>query len=203
MGKNILITGGTGLIGNKLFDVLEKEGYNVAVLSRNPDKTKLRAFYANYEKNEIDNEAILFTDIVINLAGENISRGRWTNKQKEKIVNSRVKSVEFLLNNFKKSNKKLDSFISASAIGYYGSYTSDTIFTEEMEAGNDFLAKTVELWEQAVDKFKAVAERVVKLRIGVVLAKEGGAFPKLLKTNVNINFISKHKIFQTLIKRNQ
>jgi uncharacterized protein (TIGR01777 family) len=182
MTKKILITGGSGLIGEKLTELLVQNNYTVAHLTRNPEKSKIKAFRWNPYKNEIDPEAITFADIIVHLAGENISNGRWTHDQKMNIIKSRVSTTKLLFNTIKERNKKLEAFISASAIGFYGSYTSETIFHEALPAGIDFLAETVNLWEDAVSEFETLNIRTVKIRIGVVLSNNGGALPKLIKT---------------------
>lgn len=178
--KNVLITGGSGLLGQAITSFLEEANYQVAILSRNPESQNKKAFYWDYEKNEMDEQAIDFADIIIHLAGENISKGRWTQKQKMKIVDSRVKTTEILFKVLLKKQKKLSAFISASAIGYYGSNTTESIFIEEDHAGNDFLAQTVVKWEQSVQKIASLGIPSSILRIGVVMSNNGGALPKMM-----------------------
>jgi uncharacterized protein (TIGR01777 family) len=183
MAKNILITGGTGLVGRRLTELLRNSNYTIAHLSRNPEKnSSIRSYRWDYSRNEIDQEAIKFADVIIHLAGENISRKKWTNDQKKKIVDSRVKTSELLFDEVKRQNKTLDAFISASAIGFYGTYTSETVFDENFPAGNDFLAETVKRWEDSVSRFEDLNIRTVKLRTGIVLSKKGGALPKMANT---------------------
>ncbi len=181
MGKNILISGGSGLVGHAVAEVFNKHGHNIAILSRNRKQKDFRSFYWNVETMEIDEKAIEYADVIIHLAGENISTKTWTVKQKEKIVSSRTQSTQLLFNTVKKKNKKLDAFISASAIGYYGTFTSDTLFIETDGPGNDFLAKTVQQWENSVEQFSALDIPIAKLRIGVVMSEKGGAMVKMLK----------------------
>ncbi len=181
MSKNVLITGGTGLIGSELSKSLLNNKYNVAILSRRKKANDIKSYYWNYENNILDEKAIEFADIIIHLAGENISSKRWSDKQKQKINDSRIETTNLLFRKIKNSKKKPQTFISASAIGYYGTYTSDEIFTENSKAGNDFLAKTVVRWEDSVDKIESLGLRVVKLRTGVVFSKNGGALPKMIK----------------------
>jgi len=182
MGKNILIAGGSGLTGNQIRKAFEKKGHTVAVLTREPNSKLYKTFYWNLDMKEIDEEAIPFADIIINLSGENISEGRWTLKRKEKIINSRVLTTNFLFDKINESKSKPDKYISASAIGYYGTFTSETIFTEDMPSGEDFLAVTCKLWEDSVKNIELLNIPTVILRMGVVLAREGGAFPKIMKT---------------------
>ncbi|MBT4970783.1 MAG: TIGR01777 family protein, partial [Bacteroidetes bacterium] len=118
---------------------------------------------------------------IIHLAGENIAGKRWTKKQKKSIIDSRVKTSELLFSAIKDAKKKPDRIISASAIGYYGTKTTQHIYTEEDEAGSDFLADCVVQWEKSVDQFQELGIQVFKFRIGVVLSNQGGALQKMLK----------------------
>lgn len=181
MKKNILISGGSGLVGQEIATLFQKNGHEVAILSRNPKNQKMRSFYWNVEKGDIDEQAITFADVIIHLAGENISSKSWTPKQKENIISSRTQSTQLLFDTVKKKSKKLDAFLSASAIGYYGTFTSDKIFTEEDAAGDDFLAATVKLWEASVQQFTLLNIPTALLRIGVVMSEKGGAMVKMLK----------------------
>ncbi|MBN1251144.1 MAG: TIGR01777 family oxidoreductase [Bacteroidales bacterium] len=181
MDKNILIAGGTGLVGTELSKLLTQKGYNVAVLSRNKNFKVYKSFYWNYEQGILDVEAIEFADVIINLTGENISNKRWTKKQKEIIIDSRIKTTNLIFEKTKSAKNKPITYISASAIGYYGTFTSEKIFTEEDKAGNDFLAKTGISWEKSADQFNLLNIRTLKLRIGVVFSKNGGALPKIIK----------------------
>jgi uncharacterized protein (TIGR01777 family) len=181
MAKNILISGGTGLVGGALIELLQTEAYNLAVLSRSEQKGNSRTFHWDIEKKFIDQEAVEFADIIIHLAGENISSKRWTARQKRKIVASRVASSNLLFEAVRKADKKPEMVLSASAIGYYGTYTSEAVFTEEDALGNDFLAQTVGQWEAAIDQIKSLEIPVVKLRIGVVMTPKGGALKEMIK----------------------
>ncbi len=107
MTKNILITGGTGLIGKQLSNLLIGYNHKVAHLTRNPQSSTFKTFFRDYNKNEIDPEAIEFADIIIHLAGENISNRRWTTNQKKTIIESRVKTTNLLFQAVKKKIKKL------------------------------------------------------------------------------------------------
>lgn len=181
MNKNILITGGTGLVGSKLTEKLIEKGYNVGILSRKkiPD-SNIKYFFWDYEKNEIDIDALKFADVIVNLVGENISNRKWSKIQQLKIINSRVKTVELIKSKIIELDNKKCDFISASAIGYYGTITSDKIFYEDDDAGKDFLSEVVVKWEKAVDELTPFVNRVLKFRIGVVLSNDGGALPKMI-----------------------
>ncbi len=182
MAKNVLITGGTALVGTAIKDLLLSKGYSIAVLTRQRNMEGIKSFYWDYENEIFDIEAIKFADIIIHLAGENISSKRWTERQKKRIIDSRVKTTELLYSAIQKSDKKPQKIISASAIGYYGSKTSDHIYREEDAPGNDFLARTVVEWEKALDKFSELGIETSKLRLGVVMSQKGGALPKMLQS---------------------
>ena len=181
MNENVLISGGTGLVGKAIIQHLEEAGYQVAVLSRNQGLKDIKSFYWDYENGKLEESAIDFADIIIHLAGENISDKRWSKHQKEKIIDSRVKTTDLLFNALQKKRKKLQAFISASAIGYYGSYTSEKIFLEEDGAGDDFLAETVNQWEASVQQITELNIPTAILRLGVVMSDKGGALTKMLK----------------------
>jgi uncharacterized protein (TIGR01777 family) len=181
MAKRILITGATGLIGKKLIDQLLKKGHQINILSRSDKSlTGVKVFRWNIEKNEIDINAFDDIDTVIHLAGEGIADKRWSEKRKQQIIDSRVKSTNLLYSTIEKNNLPVKTFISASAVGFYGN-RGEEILTEESTKGNDFLAKCCFLWEQAVNKGIDLGLRVVKIRIGVILSKDGGALPSLEK----------------------
>ncbi|WP_316831416.1 TIGR01777 family oxidoreductase [Pedobacter aquatilis] len=177
MAKKILITGATGLVGVVLKEKLLSTGYEVNTLSRKPEGKN--AFQWDVYKQQIDPESLSGVDAVIHLAGEPVADKKWTKERKKQIIDSRVKSTELLFKTIKESkNHNIKSFISASAVGYYGD-CGDEILTEESPNGFGFLAECCKLWEQAVDEGKKLSLRVVKLRTGIVLSKAGGALPQL------------------------
>lgn len=179
----ILISGGTGLVGNHLSVKLKEKGYRVAVLSRTSRKDiDIPAFAWDIEKKQIDKEAIETADCIIHLAGAAITEKRWTAKRKQLIIDSRVKSGQLIFDKVKENKNKLKVFISASAIGYYGAITSDKIFVETDPPANDFLGETCKLWERSADRFEEFGIRTVKIRTGVVLSKQGGALEKMITT---------------------
>ena len=179
--KNVLITGGTGLIGKHLSERLIQSGYRVSVLSRERNNNSKIPVYAwDLEKKTIDNEALENVDYIVHLAGANIGERRWTEKRKQLILDSRVKSSNLIFEELKRKNIKLKAFISASAVGYYGAVTSNKIFNETDFAPNDFLGETCRLWEQTTKQFENVGIRTVIIRAGIVLAKEDGALSKMM-----------------------
>ncbi len=177
--QKILITGGSGLIGVQLTKLLIKEGFEVAHLTREKNSLcGVRTYLWDTRKNFIEDGALENTSYIIHLAGTNIGGGRWTEERKKSIVKSRTKTADFLLQKVKEKNIRLKAFLSASGTSYYGMVTSDTIFTEEDTFGNDFAAQCVVEWEKSVDRFSEIC-RVVKLRTGIVLDKNGGALQKM------------------------
>lgn len=179
MIKRILITGASGLVGTELGIALKQKGYEVYVLSRNPQNKK-NTFKWDIYKQEIDPKCIDEVDSIVHLAGENIAEKRWTETRKKEIIDSRVLSTELLLKTIKESPNQVKSFISASAVGYYGD-CGDEILHEDTPKGYGFLADCCHLWEDAVDHGKALSLRTVKLRTGFVLSKHGGGLEALAK----------------------
>lgn len=179
--KKILITGGNGNIGRYLSKLLINKGYSVFILTRG--RTCLEGDVPSYHwdplKNEIDQEAITDTEYIIHLAGENIAAKRWSEQRKKEIIDSRILSADFLLKQVQKRENQLKAFISASAIGYYGSETTNKIFNEDDFAGKDFLSDVCVRWENASNRFIQKGIRVVSLRTGVVLSENGGALKRM------------------------
>jgi uncharacterized protein (TIGR01777 family) len=177
--KNILITGGTGLVGSKLIPKLEEAGYEVAVLSRKPQKSGL-SFVWDIKTSYIDPKAIAWCDHVIHLAGAGIADKRWTDSRKKEIISSRVAGLKLIQQELNAQNKKLQTFVSASGMGYFSEENQEKVFTEEDDFGTDFPAIVCEKWENEAQKLSATSYRLVIIRIGIVLDKDGGALPKLL-----------------------
>lgn len=179
MKEIILITGANGLIARKLAEKLDKE-FTVRFLTRK--KKKAHEFEWDLKKGSVDQAAFDNVSHIIHLAGANISEKRWTDARKKELISSRVDSARLLMDGVKKQNIRLKSFISASGINYYGTETTEKIYTEDDPAGKDFLSEVVVLWEKAADEFRknGLAERVVKLRTAVVLSEKEGALKKLM-----------------------
>lgn len=176
---NILITGGTGLVGKALTEKLREKGHTVRVLSRKPKSDEI---YWNVKEQKIDDAAFENLNCIIHLAGASISE-RWTESYKKEMFASRVDAAKLLKDYCLKNKVHLDSFISASGINFYGTFTSDEILDEKLGVKKaDFLAKLCVDWENAADDFADISDRVVCLRTAMVLAKDGGAFPLLEKT---------------------
>ena len=180
MKEKVLITGGSGLVGKELSKLLNSNNYDTAILTRDINKRGSRTFYWDYENGKLDQEAIEFADIIVHLAGEGIANKRWTKEQKQRIIDSRVKTSNLLLDVIKKSKKKPHTIISASAVGIYGIESSTKVYTEEDKGADDFVADVVKQWESNVDKFESLGIRTIKLRIGIVISKDGGAYQKMV-----------------------
>lgn len=181
MAQNVLLTGGSGFIGKHLTDVLIEAGFSVSVLSRSDKENTSRITYYNWdlEKNYIDENAVLNADYIIHLAGEGIVDKRWTNKRKKAILESRIKPIDLIFSVLEKNNKKLEAFVSASAVGIYGALTSHKICKEETPSANDFLGTVCQKWENAADKIGSLNIRTVKIRTGIVLGKDEGFLKKM------------------------
>ncbi|RNL54956.1 TIGR01777 family oxidoreductase [Pedobacter jejuensis] len=177
MAQKILITGATGLVGSALKTKLLGMGYQVNTLSRKPEGEN--TYRWDVKKQEIDAACLNGVDAIIHLAGEPVADKKWTDERKKEIIDSRVKSTELLLRTVKESQShNIKTFISASAVGYYGD-CGDEILSEESPNGIGFLADCCKLWEQSVNEAKKLGLRVVKLRTGIALSKDGGALPQL------------------------
>lgn len=175
----VLITGGSGLIGSRLTQQLKNEGIEVVHLTRSANsKNGVKTYLWDWAKNKIDERCFEGVTHIIHLAGEGIADKPWTMERKRNIIKSRVLTARLIETNVRKLNIPIQAFISASGIGYYGAITSETIFDEVSERGNDFVAECCVQWEEAADKFSDIC-RVVKFRTGVVLDDKGGAVPKM------------------------
>ncbi|MEX1189915.1 MAG: TIGR01777 family oxidoreductase [Bacteroidia bacterium] len=179
--KTVLITGGTGLIGMKLSKMLKQKGYTLHLLSRSntPVENYDKVFTWNIHQRELDETALDGVTDIIHLAGAGIADARWTDSRKELIISSRVDSIALIEESLRKRNQKVQSLISGSAVGWYGARTDAMTHVEAEPAADDFMGETCRKWELAVDAFDDIAERIVKIRTGVVLAKDGGALPTM------------------------
>lgn len=179
--KNVLITGGSGLVGTELSALLKEKGYQVAHLTRSKKENyPYQQFEWNIGKMQMDEEAIRFADVIIHLAGAGVADKKWTSERKKVILKSRTDSAALLFETMSKLPEDLpQQFISASAIGYYGMDTGNQMMDEKSDAGNDFLAEVTKKWEAAADQFEILKIPVAKIRIGIVLTEKGGALPQL------------------------
>lgn len=181
----VLITGATGLIGKALNKMLQDDGTTVHYLTTDRAKISFsenyQGFYWNPKKGEIDLECFEGVDHIINLAGATISK-RWTKAYKKTVLDSRIDSLTTLRKGLETfGTDRIDSFISASAIGIYPhSYT--TLYDEDEDDVDDsFLGKVVQAWENEIISFKKFGFSVAMVRIGLVLSDSGGALPQMVK----------------------
>lgn len=175
----VLITGANGLIAKKLAKKIGNE-YDIRFLTRK--KENANEYEWDLKKGTIDESALENVSHIIHLAGANISEKRWTAERKKELISSRIDSAALLRNTLRKKEIKLKSFISASGINFYGTQTTEKIYSENDPPAHDFLSEVVVLWERAADHFKEqnLADRVVKLRTAVVLSEKEGALKKML-----------------------
>lgn len=181
----VLITGATGLIGQEIVKQCHAQDINVHYVTTSKSKLSTAAnykgFYWDPRKNEIDHKCFDGVSGIINLVGASISK-RWTDAYKKEILESRTKTAQLLQDTIKAHHYNIEQVVSASAIGIYPS--SFTNYYEE-DASNDvsdsFLGQVVEQWETAVDGFKTSTTKLAKIRIGLVLANDGGALPEIVK----------------------
>ena len=181
MNQHILLTGATGMLGKDLIETILKRGYTVSVLSRKPQQiNQVKVFLWDVYKQEIDMNCLVGVDSIIHLAGENISKGKWTDQRKKEIIDSRVLSTQLLYRIIAETKNQVKNFISAAAVGYYGTRGNE-ILTEESNPGHNFLAQCCVQWEKAIDQGHQLNLRIVKIRTGVVLAKHEGALEAMAK----------------------
>lgn len=180
--KNVLITGGSGLIGKRLTALLMQKGYSVSHLGRSEGKISgVRSFKWDVAHQTIESEALENVQTIIHLAGAGVNDQRWSDKRKKEILHSRTDSTQLLKHTLEKMDHQVKTFISASGIGYYGFAGGEKSFVEEDLAGTDFLAKVTAAWENESAKLKDIGLRVVRIRTGVVLSNQGGALKELAK----------------------
>lgn len=180
--KQVLITGGSGLVGGRLTELLEKKNYRVAHLSRSQESTADREIISwDVNKMNLSPKAIEKFDHIIHLAGAGIVDEPWTEKRKKVIVDSRVKSAQLLAKAIAQNEKKPESFVSASAVGFYGFVSGEHVFSEEDPSGNDFLGQTCQLWEESVEQMAKMNIPTAKIRIGIVLSEKGGALKEMAR----------------------
>ncbi len=173
----VAIAGASGLVGSALIPVLENNGGEVTRLVRSAPKAGEVEWHPNHD--DFDPKSLEGFDLIVNLAGENIAAGRWTDEQKRKIRDSRVHGTHLLCEAIAKLPQKPRAFVCASATGIYGD-RGDEILDEKSESGGGFLAGVCREWEKATEPAANAGVRVVNLRFGPILAREGGMLAKLL-----------------------
>jgi uncharacterized protein len=176
--KRILVSGASGAMGSVLVPFLRTCGHEVVSLVRKKKKPLKDEFFWDPHKGILDLKAAGPIDAVINLNGVDISRGRWTNKQKQRIIDSRVLPTRLLVEKMKNLEQKPEVFISSSAIGFYGE-REDSILNEKGAQGDSFISKVCRLWEEASQDAQKAGIRTIQLRTGVVLTPAGGALKRM------------------------
>lgn len=179
MTPTVLLAGGTGLIGSRLADMLREQDYSVRILSRYPKGDG--QFFWNPADGALDTAALQGVDYVINLAGAGIAEKRWTAARKRLLIESRVQSARTLRDAFERAGLLPDAYLSASAIGYYGNSGERWMRETDEPVDNDFMVECCRQWESAADEVAALGIRTAKLRVGIVLAKQGGALAEFVK----------------------
>lgn len=182
--QTILITGGTGLVGKTLTGLLVEKGYDVVILSRTARISNAPGVsYAVWDvkAQHINQEAVEKADHIINLAGAGVMDKRWSEKWKKEIVESRTLSSSLIVKALTDIPNKVQSVISASAIGWYGENAGQLEFIESDAADSGFLGQTCEAWEGSISPVSDLDKRLVILRIGIVLSNDGGAFLEFKK----------------------
>lgn len=182
---NILVTGGTGFIGRALCQSLSRAGHQVVVLTRSTGSTVPRVdaglttvVWKGWEEGNWEQQ-IQIADAVVNLAGEPIAGGRWSQERKQLIMDSRVNTTRAIARALSCASPKPRVFISASGVGYYGT-SPHKLFDERDGPGSDFFADLCRSWEEAAYEAQSTTLRVACLRIGMVLERDGGALAKMV-----------------------
>ncbi len=171
----VIVTGATGLVGSALVERLTAAGHTALSLGRG----KSNDLRWDPAAGQLDPAAVAGADAVVHLAGENIAGARWNAEVKRRIRDSRVQGTELLSRTLAALDPKPKVLVSASAIGYYGD-RGDEKLDEQARPGSGFLPDVCREWEEATEPARLAGLRVVNLRIGIVLSKDGGALAKML-----------------------
>ena len=180
----ILITGATGLVGQELVGLFLKNGHTVHYLSTSKSKLvtneNYKGFYWNPQTSEIDLNSIHNVDVIIHLAGASVAK-KWTSTYKEEIIQSRILSTKLLYNTLQKNQHQVSQIVAASAIGIYPDSLTNIYHETDLDIDVSFLGNVVKQWENEVSQFEKLELIVTKIRIGIVLAKNGGALQEMVK----------------------
>ena len=175
--QKIAVSGGTGLVGSELVKSLKHAGHSTLTLSRRSEG--VGSILWDPSKGVTPTEALEGVDAVVHLAGENIAGSRWTAAVKERIRSSRVDGTRNLVKSLALLKSPPKTLVCASAIGFYGRRGEERL-NESSPAGSGYLADVCKAWEAEALEAEKSGIRVVRLRIGVVLSKKGGALAKML-----------------------
>ena len=180
----ILITGATGLVGQELVQLLLKNGHVVHYLSTSKQKVVTeevyKGFYWDPKTAEIDLNALTNVEVIVHLAGATVSK-KWTKAYKQEIIESRVISTRLLFKTLQENPNQVKQIVSASAIGIYPDSLSTIYHETDLAVDASFLGNVVKQWENEVSQFEKLNILVAKIRIGLVLAKDGGALQEMVK----------------------
>lgn len=180
----VLITGATGLVGQELVSLLLQNGFTVHYLSTSKSKlvsqNNYKGFYWNPKTSEIDLNALTDVEVIVHLAGASVAK-KWTPSYKQEIIESRVLSTRLLYKTLQKNLHQVKQIVSASAIGIYPNDLNYIYHETDNKVDNSFLGNVVQQWEEEVNQFEKLQINVAKIRIGIVLAKNGGALQEMAK----------------------
>jgi len=180
----ILITGATGLVGQELVSLLLQNGHTVHYLSTSNNKlvtnSNYKGFYWNPKTAEIDTDSLADVEVIVHLAGASVAK-KWTKSYKDEIIDSRVLSTKLLFQTLQNTPNKVKQIVSASAIGIYPDSLTNIYHESDLDIDVSFLGNVVKLWENEVNQFEKLQLIVSKIRIGIVLAKNGGALQEMVK----------------------
>jgi len=179
----IAISGSSGLIGRQICDYFSREGHQISKIVR---ASSLRSdpsdkfIIWDTKKDLIEKEKLEGHDVIIHLAGANVGKGRWTKERMDLIRSSRIKGTSLIARTISELKERPKIFFSASSLGFYGNRGPEEIMYEYSSSGKGFLSEVVEQWEAQTKPASKVGIRVVHLRIGIVLASDGGVLGRML-----------------------
>ncbi|MES2865059.1 MAG: TIGR01777 family oxidoreductase [Bacteroidota bacterium] len=181
---NVLITGATGLVGNKLVALLQKDNHVIHYLTSSKSKLKndhnYKGFYWNPTTGEIDKKAFDDVSIIIHLAGASVAK-KWTKAYKKEIIESRIGGANLIFETLKSIPNNVTQFISASAVGIYPDDLNYVYHETNTQIDESFLGEVTQLWEESANQFRSLSILVSIVRIGVVFAKESGALVEMAR----------------------
>lgn len=182
MKKSIVITGGTGLIGSRIVELLDSNLYDIRIYTRKPKDSHANVSYYKWDPiaGEIDIEGLKDCNHIISLAGAGIADKRWTPARKKLIIDSRVKSNNLINESLKSLNHRPDSIVTGSAIGFYGDRGDEKLIESSKSGGSEFLTESTTAWEESLLNLKKHTDQHVMIRIGIVLSTKGGALVKMM-----------------------
>ncbi len=181
--ETIIVAGGSGIIGTYLTQLLRNEGYEVYILTRNKEKASKEKYFVHWDiQNNYIDPSVTKVDHIINLAGSGIADGKWTKSRKKEILDSRVNTNALLIETIKERQLAVKSYVSASAIGYYGDGGTQYLSEGDGVVTKEFLSDVCVAWEEAALPAKGLVDHLSIIRIGTVLSPEGGALEKMAQT---------------------